>query len=408
LPHRLRRLALAGCALAALSAGAARAQEPAKVPAEPAPVVLAAPAMSPTLASNANPFGVDAGPLGKLYIGGQITGIGLAQSDTVPAPGTGNADSLGDLGSGMLTLQTSGAPLTFVLQVGAYSFATLGTPYTRASQTPDLTYSYVPVGYAKLDLGSGLSIQAGSMPTIIGAEYAFTYQNINIQRGLLWNQEPVISKGVQANYSKGPLNVSVSLTDGFYSDKFNWLAGLVTYAIDSHNTIGVNGGFNTGTSVTNRTATPILQNNSALILASWTYSNGPLWISPYFQYTRVDAEPRIGAFLGAETWAGAVLAKYSLTPEFSIGGRFEYISSSSDGCNGGPAALCVAPTNLLYGPNSDAYTLTVTPTWQKGIFFARGEASYVSIGGLTPGFGFGSAFNSRDQFRALFEVGVLF
>ena len=407
MPQPFRRLALAGCALAALSAGAARAEEPAKATAEPTPVVLAAPAMSPTLSSNASPYGVDAGPFGKLYLGGQITGIGLAQTDTVPAPGTGNADSLGDLGSGMLTLQTAGAPLTFVVQVGAYSFATLGTPYARASKTPDLTYGYVPVAYAKYDFGNGFSIQGGSMPTIIGSEYAFTYQNINIQRGLLWNQEPVISKGVQGNYSKGPLNISVSVTDGFYSDDVSWLSGLATYAIDSHNTVGVNGGFNTNTSVTNKTSTPILQNNSSLFLASWTYSNGPVWISPYFQYTRVDAEPRIGAIRGAETWAVAVLGKYSVTPQVSLAGRFEYISSSSDACRVSDGPFC-APTNLLYGPNSDAWTLTFTPTWQKGIFFARGEASYVAIENFTPGFGFGSAFNSRDQFRAMLEVGVLF
>lgn len=405
MPDRFHRFALAGAALAAVSGGAARAED---APAEPAPVTIAVPAMSPTLALNPSPISFDAGPLGKLYVSGQLTGIGLVQSDTVPAPGIGNADSLLDLGSGMVTLQTVGAPLTLVVQAGAYSFATLGTAYARAGKTPELTYGNVPVAYAKYDFGNGFSVQAGSMPTIIGAEYAFTYQNINIQRGLLWNQEPVISKGVQANYAKGPLNLSVSVNDGFFSDHYNWFSGLLTYAIDSHNTIGLNGGFNMGHTVTNKTSTPNLQNNSSLFLASYTYSNGPLWISPYFQYTTVPADPRIGTFSGAETYSGAVLAKYSVTPQLSLAGRFEYISSSSNTCRGGPAALCVIPTNLLYGPDSDAWTLTFTPTWQKGIYFARAEASYVRIENLTPGFGFGSNFDSRDQFRGMFEVGVLF
>ncbi|WP_164055912.1 outer membrane beta-barrel protein, partial [Serratia marcescens] len=67
-----------------------------------------------------------------------------------------------------------------------------------------------------------------------------------------------------------------------------------------------------------------------------------------------------------------------------------------------------APTNLLYGPGSSAWSLTFTPTYQKGIFFARGEVSYTRIGNLEAGFGFGRDFDRRDQVRALIETGILF
>jgi len=30
---------------------------------------------------------------------------------------------------------------------------------------------------------------AAKLPTLIGAEYTFTFENMNIERGLLWNQE---------------------------------------------------------------------------------------------------------------------------------------------------------------------------------------------------------------------------
>lgn len=384
-------------------AGAALAEPAAPEP----PPTLTAPAMTPPLTLNPDPIGFDAGPLGKIYVSGQISGLGLAQSDRTPFPGSGNAESLLDVSNAMVAVQTISGPVQFFVQAGAYSFPTLGTPYIRASKNPSFYYGDVPVAYGKVVLSPSLSIQAGQMPTLIGSEYAFTFQNTNIERGLLWNQEPVISKGVQVNYTHGSVSLQASINDGFYSDHYNWFSGLLSYTLDSHNTLAVNGGLNFSHTLTNKFAAPNTVNNSSLFLVSWTYSNGPLWVSPYFQYTTVPADPRTGAARSAQTYAGAVLARYTLTPEFNLAGRFEYIATSSDRCRAIDGPLC-APTNLLYGPGSDAWTLTVTPTWQRGVFFARGEVSYVRIENFQSGFGFGSAFNSRDQVRGLVEVGVLF
>jgi hypothetical protein len=67
-----------------------------------------------------------------------------------------------------------------------------------------------------------------------------------------------------------------------------------------------------------------------------------------------------------------------------------------------------AGTDLLgYGRGSNAWSLTLTPTYQKGIYFIRGEASYVKVDNLT-GFGFGPLANKDNQFRAAIETGVLF
>ena len=70
------------------------------------------------------------------------------------------------------------------------------------------------------------------MPTLIGAEYTFTFQNMNIERGLLWNQEPAISRGAQLNYTADPLAFSFSWNDGFYSNQFTWLTGSLAYTLD--------------------------------------------------------------------------------------------------------------------------------------------------------------------------------
>jgi Putative beta-barrel porin-2, OmpL-like. bbp2 len=63
---------------------------------------------------------------------------------------------------------------------------------------------------------------------------------------------------------------------------------------------------------------------------------------------------------------------------------------------------------LGYGVNSDAWSITLTPTWQKGILFVRGELSYVGVGSGTPGLMFGTAGTDDSQFRGLVEAGVLF
>ena len=80
--------------------------------------------------------------------------------------------------------------------------------------------------------------------------------------------------------------------------------------------------------------------------------------------------------------------------------RAEYISSSGSLAAGAP--------NLLYGPGSDAFSITVTPTFQYNIYFARAEISYVSASSTTPGFALGPTFNNTEQTRVLFETGILF
>jgi hypothetical protein len=128
-------------------------------------------------------------------------------------------------------------------------------------------------------------------------------------------------------------------------------------------------------------------------------------VSPYFQYTSTPKVESAGVTSKAHTIGGAVLAKYSFTPEWSLAGRAEYISSKSDDC---PAAdPACAPTDLtFFGPNSKAWSLTVTPTWQKGIFFVRGEVSYTKISDATVGFGPNA--DQTAQTRGVIETGVLF
>jgi hypothetical protein len=152
-------------------------------------------------------------------------------------------------------------------------------------------------------------------------------------------------------------------------------------------------------------ATPLFQNNSTLFTLVYTYNSAPWTITPYFQYTHVPAASSIGAFTSAATYGGAILANYSFgdespLPGFSIPIRFEYISSTGNAASGTP--------NLLYGPGSNAWSITLTPTYQYKIYFARAEVSHVAANSTTPGLAFGPSGTNTTQTRFLFEAGVLF
>lgn len=352
--------------------------------------------MSGPLAANPNPISLDAGPLGPVYVDGVLSGLAFWQNNHVP----GDQEWRADLSNGQVFVQKTSGWFQFYVQAGAYSVPSLGTAYLTTGDTISDTFGAVPVAYLKLAPSDSFSVEAGKLPTLIGDEYTFTFENMDVERGLLWNQEPAVSRGVQANYSTGPFNLALSWNDGFYSDRLNWISGSAAYTIDSANTISFIGGGNTGHTGNSTFIAPLAQNNGDIFNLIYTWTSGPWTVSPYVQYASVPADAAIGIAHSASTTGGAVLVSYALNDDWKIAGRAEYISSSGNLASGAP--------NLLYGPGSDAWSFTITPTYQHGIFFARGEASYVGVGSSTAGFVFGQNLDQTSQARLLIETGVLF
>jgi hypothetical protein len=397
-------LCAGGAALALGSASLAFADTPAggaapaSPPPPPPPTAPPYPSMGPTLSNNTASAAFDAGPLGKLTVNGDVSGMLLGQDNPGFDGWTGkhNPSGIFDLTNAMVTVQKDDGPLQFVVQAGLYSFPTLGTGYIKATDQAQATFGYAPVGYIKLVPNSSFSFQVGQLPTLIGAELPFTYQNANIERGLLWNTEPLFSRGIQANYSNGPWAVSVSWNDGYYSNEYTTGSGLITYTFKNTDTLtfAASGNFSTNfkTSGFGPFATPSALQQGQVYNLIYTHSSGPWSFTPYIQFNNV---PSSIITPSGTIWAGAVIAKYSFNAEWSIAGRGEYESS------GGAA-------NLLYGPKSNAWSLTLTPTYQKGIFYARVEGSYTSIGSGTPGFLLGPHFDKSNQFRGLLEAGLIF
>jgi hypothetical protein len=254
-----------------------------------------------------------------------------------------------DLSNAQIELQTTSGPVQFYFQAGAYSLPAVGSSYVRAGRSNSLLFGPLPVAYVKLAPSADVTVQVGALPTLIGAEYTFTFQNTNIERGLLWTQEPAISKGVEINYSHGPVLLQGSLNDGFDSGRYNWISGLAAYTFDAANSVTIDAGANLGRTAVSTYLTPLAQNNSGIFNVSYTYSKGPLTINPYLQYTAVSAKPAFGIVSSAKTYSGAVLAKYSFTSAFSLAARAEYIDSAAGGCAIGGGGVADAHPHLSEG-----------------------------------------------------------
>jgi hypothetical protein len=394
-------LGLAWAGSAAAQAAAPAPAPAAAAPAAPAATPMANPAITAPMAANPNPAVFDAGPLGKITVDGVFSVLGGYQSpDPTFFGGPDRNAGVFDVSNAQVIINKSDGFLQFYVQAGGYSLPALGATYFRATVESPATYGYVPQGFVKLVPNAMFSIEAGALPTLIGGEYTFTFENMNIERGLLWGQEPAVSKGVQGNFTNGPIAISLAYTDGYYSNEYTAVSGLITYTFKNSDTLAFAGEGNVSTNRVATFVTPLPQNNGQIYNLLYSHTAGPWTISPYLQYTSVPTvRAANGAILSlsADTWGVAVLTKYNFTPVFSVAGRLEYISSSGH-------------QNLLFGPGSNAWSFTITPTYQKGIFFARAEVSYVSIGSgdSFDGDEFGELGNHGSQVRGVVETGVDF
>ena len=336
----------------------------------------------------------EAGPFGKLAVNGILGGSGMWTGNYVPGDNSHQAA----LSNGQVFIQKTDGWFQYYMQAGAYNIPALGAPFLATDKTLSKLYGPVPVAFVKLQAGKNTSFLIGELPTLIGAEYTFTFENMNVERGLLWNQENAVNRGIQVSETMGKFTASLSWNDGFYSNRYSWLSGSLTYAKGPHSLAFVGAG-NLGQTAYQTAATPV-QNNSSIYNIIYTYTKGAWILQPYFQYTDVPTDPAIGIMKGASTTGGAVLVSRTFKHGFSLPGRFEYISSS------GSAAK--QSVNLLWGPGSAGTSFTVTPTFQRAGLFLRGDLSWVHASSYTPGDAFGSAGTNANQPRAVIEMGFIF
>jgi hypothetical protein len=336
----------------------------------------------------------DAGPAGKIAVNGILNGLGMWQGNHVP----GDNPTQAGLSNGQVFIQKTDGVVQFYLQAGAYTLPALATPFLATDKTLTNFYGPVPQAFLKLQAGKNTSFMIGALPTLVGAEYTFSFENMNIERGIVWNQENAVNRGIQVNQTMGKVTASLSWNDGFYSNRYSWLWGSLAYTNGPHALSFVAGG-NLSQTKFQTLATPV-QNNGSIYNVIYTYTKGKWIVQPYFQYTDVPTNAKIGVVKGASTTGGAILLSRAFDHGFSLPFRWEYIASS-----GNAAQQAV---NLMFGPGSSGTSITLTPTFQYGGFFVRGDLAYVHASSITRGDAFGQGGNLQNQPRAVAEIGFIF
>jgi hypothetical protein len=157
---------------------------------------------------------------------------------------------------------------------------------------------------------------------------------------------------------------------------------------------------NLGQTAYQTAATPV-QNNGYMHAVIYTYTKGPWIISPYFQYSKLPTNAKVGVTKGTSATGGALNVSYAFKSGFSLPARVEYLTSSGSATDGS--------INLLgFGAGSGGTTFTATPTYQKGGMYVRGDLAWVDATNFTKGDVFGMTGMNASQFRGVLEFGFIF
>ena len=391
------------------SAAAVRADQ--STPA-PAPVIHSPAPTTPTPSASAStspspqPSSTSL-TLGPLTIDGVLSGFtsytsGINASGSLDTANGQDRASRGDLSNAFVIVNKAAGTLRYGFAAGAYSIPVLGFALNPTLQNGANTslYTALPSVYLMYAPTASFNIEAGKLPTFTGQESTYTYENPNIERGIIWNMETAVSRALRLNLTGSKFNAGLEADDGFYSGNRLGVQGQLTNTPNSNLTLefvfvvpNASAPGNITSSVANkRLYNPLL-----------TYTNGKWTFSPYLLWVQSPAARALG-YTSSESAFGAVFnAGYAMNPEWNLAARLEF------GQNGSSAGDKSGNANLLgYGPGSSAWTYTLTPTYRKGIYFARVDLSQVNVNGFTPGLAFGTAGTQRNQFRTVFETGLQF
>ena len=234
----------------------------------------------------APPHTFDGGPFGNVAINGTVSGLGMVTGNYVP----GDDSTQAALSNGQVFIQKTDGWFQFYVEAGAYNFVSLGLPFVATDKTISNLYGPVPVAFLKLQPGKNTSVMVGALPTLMGAEYTFSFENMNIERGLLWNQENAVNRGIQVNQTMGKFTASLSWNDGYYSNRYSWLSGSLAYS-SGHHSVAFAGNGQPRANRLSDSATPV-QNNGTMYAVIYTYNNGSWIVQPYYQYGSVPTNPQ--------------------------------------------------------------------------------------------------------------------
>jgi hypothetical protein len=265
-----------------------------------------------------------------------------------------------EIGDALINITAGAGNVRASATVGAYGFPTLGFPIVPVNQpgaNAEL-YSALPVAALQYTFNSHLSVAAGKFAALLGQESPFTYQNLNIQRGIGWAMEPTISRGVQVVYSNGPWSATLQENDAYYSGTSRAVEGLLGWAPSSSTSLqfafivpGKDAGPNPTTSIGNKAEYDLM----------YARQTGKLQLLPYLLYVRSPESAKLGYTSAQNATAAVLLADWAFSPQFSLPFRYEYARNGSSSSDTSPNADLVG-----FGPGSTARTFTLTPAYRFG------------------------------------------
>ena len=316
----------------------------------------------------------------------------------------GGADlsSRTQLSNALITIAHSTGRLRFSLTAGAYNFPVVGVAINPTFQRFANTnlFGYLPNAFVQYVPNANWAISAGKLPTLLGQENTFTFQNINIQRGLVWNLEPVVSNGVRVAYSNNNFSAALEYNDGFYSGSRRAFEGMLGWNPTSANSLQFIFIIPDANTPSNNTA--LIANKREYDLM-YTQQLGKLQLLPYALWVQSPASSALGYASSQSAFGAVLLANYAFNGSFSLGGRFEAVGNSSSIHD-----FSFNSDLVGYGPGSSATTFTLTPAYKTAHLIVRGEWSHVVAKNVFPGLGFGPGGLRTNQTRLGLEVGAQF
>ena len=346
------------------------------------------------------------GALGSLQISGAFSGL-VAQENTTAL---NTAQNSTESSNAFLIVQKNTGTLQYLLQAGHYTLHTLGAKTDGASGIEKNSFGPIPHAYVSLNPNEHWSLAVGKLLAMPGFENPFTYQNQNIQRGVLENQNNTITQGIQLNYTDERSTLFWTLNDGFYSGQLKWMGAGGSYKFNARHSTNVMLGGAYQTSKVNTDVTPRLQNNSQIFNLVHTLKMGPWTLTPYYQYTKIPSSENTGLASAASTQGYALIINHqgpapsmSFMPRpgtLNLPLRLEHIKASD--------YRSVNAQELVFGPGSEALAVTFTPTLQSGVYYARGEWSWLKAKHTSMLRESRPGAYANSQSRILLELGILY
>ncbi len=282
-----------------------------------------------------------------------------------------------DLSNGLLTFTVNSRNIHVNGTVGTYAFPTVGFPLLPDNQPSanEQLYSPVPVAALTYNFNSHFGLAVGKFGALLGQESPFTYENLNVQRGLGWNMEPAISRGVQAAYSNGRWSATLQENDAYYSGSNRAVEALVGWA-PSPNTSVQFAAFVPGTNVPPNPTVSV--GNKAEYDLMYARTIGKMQLFPYFLWVHSPASRTLDYTHSEDAYAAVLIGMWTFSSVWSLAFRYESARNRSAPSDSSPNADLVG-----FGAGSGATSQTLTPAYHfnnGGVL--RLEYSHVSATGL--------------------------